>query len=82
MLKGGGGGGTTSFEVVITKFFLVLIQKLEVLAILMGGGGVAKSFHPLKGGTRTVFPCLEREGGTKSFRPGIFLFFSPPPFCN
>ena len=28
---GGGGGGTTSFEVVLTR-------KLEVLAILKGGG--------------------------------------------
>ena len=35
----GGGGGATSFEVVLT-------QELEVLAILMGGGG-RKQFYPL-----------------------------------
>ena len=56
--KGGGGGGksfshteggTESFEEVLT-------QELEVLAIVMGGGGVAKSFHPLKvgGGVQKV----------------------------
>ena len=31
----GGGGGTKSFEVVLT-------QELEVLAIVMGGGGAQK----------------------------------------
>ena len=36
MLKSG-GGRTKNFEVVLT-------QELEVLAIVMGGGG-AKSFH-------------------------------------
>ena len=42
MLKRGGGGGTTRFGVVFTLW-------LEVLAILKGGG-VIKSFHPLRGG--------------------------------
>ena len=37
-----GGGDTTSFGVVFTR-------KLEVLAILKGGGST-KSFHPLKEG--------------------------------
>ena len=39
MLKGGGG----SFEG-------VLAREPKVPAILMGGGGVAKSVHPLKWG--------------------------------
>ena len=61
---GGGGGqqscscaeGTISFEVVLT-------WELEVLAIVMWGGGGAKSFHPLKGGPREVLPCLAGGGG-------------------
>ena len=68
-----GRGGGTSFEVVLT-------QALEVLAILMGGGGV-KSFHVLKGvgGHEKFYPVLMwGGGGTNSFRPAIFLFCSPP----
>ena len=36
-----GGGGTKSCEVVLT-------WELEILAIVIGGGGRAKSFHPLR----------------------------------
>ena len=57
MLKAEETGGTKSFKVVLT-------QELEVLAIVMGGGG-AKSFHPLKGGGTKSLPCLER--GRKMF---------------
>ena len=42
---------------------LVLTQKLEVLAILKGGG---QNVHPLKeegGGAHNDLPCLERGGG-------------------
>ena len=58
----GGGGSTKSFEVVLT-------WELEVLAIVMGGGG-AKGYHPLKGGggAQKVLPCLE-GGGRKKFYP-------------
>ena len=48
-----------------------LSLKLEVLAIVMGGGGGAKSFHPLKGGAQKVVPCLEGGGG-KKFRTRYF----------
>ena len=50
--------GTTSFEVVLT-------WELEVLAIVMWGGG-AKSFHPLKGGPQEVLPCLAGARGKVS----------------
>ena len=63
MLKG--GGGTKSFEVFLT-------QELEVLAIVRGG---TKSFHPLKGGTQKVLPCLEGGGVAKSSGPTIFPIF-------
>ena len=45
-----------------------LSLKLEVLAIVIGGGGVAKSFHPLKGGGhKKLYPVLKRGGGDKKF---------------
>ena len=44
-----------------------LSLKLEVLAIVMEGGG-AKSFHHLKGGAQKVLPCLE-VGGQKVSDP-------------
>ena len=52
--------GTTSFEVVLTR-------ELEVLAILIRGGGGAKDFHPLngEGGGGKWLPCL--KGGHKRF---------------
>ena len=53
------GGGTKSFEVVLTL-------ELEVLAIVIGGGG---SFHRLKGGVQQVLPRLENK----------FRTCSPPP---
>ena len=62
MLKGGGGGPTNSFEAVLT-------QKLEVLAIMSGGGGAQIRFQPFKGGggCKKVFPRL--EGGFSHFVP-------------
>ena len=54
MLK---GGGTTCFEVVLTR-------ELEVLAILLGGGG--EKFYPVLSG-----------GGAKTFGPMIFSFCMP-----
>ena len=45
-----GGGDTKSVEVVLT-------QELEDLAILMRG--VAKCFHPLKGGMQKVLIYLD-----------------------
>ena len=69
-------GGTTSFELGI-----VLTQELQVLTILMGGGGVAQKVSTFKTGwgARTVLPCLEGGGGgAKSFGPTIFPFCSPP----
>ena len=39
-------------------------QELEVLAILIGGGGEgATCFHPLKGGGRKMFHPALRGGG-------------------
>ena len=72
--KGGGQkvlamlkGATKSFEVVLT-------QKLEVLAIVMGGS--IKSFQPLKGGRgRTkLYPLLKVGGwgGRKQFQTRNF----------
>ena len=58
-------GDTKGFKVVLT-------QELEVLPILIGGGGRTKYFHPLKGVASTVLPCLGGGGQT------IFQFFSPP----
>ena len=47
--EGGGGGDTTSFEVVLTR-------ELEVLAVLIGGGG------------RERFPPFKTwQGGAESF---------------
>ena len=57
MLK---GLGTKSFEVVLTR-------ELEVLAILIGGGGLKVSILQRGGGERKVLPCLEAGRGTKSF---------------
>ena len=67
--EGGGGGCTHIFE-------LVLIQKLQVLAILKGVG--EKSFHPLKGAAQTVLLCL-MGGRAHRFRTKDFPFCSPPP---
>ena len=51
MLK---AGGIQSFEVVLSR-------ELEVLAILMGGGGGGeKSFHSLKGGCEKFYPVSRR----------------------
>ena len=74
---GEGGGGSHAEGESTTSFKVVFRWQLEVLAILKGGG--AKCFHPLKGGTRKVLPCLEVGGGAKSFRPMILPFCSPPP---
>ena len=68
-----GGWGTKCFEVVLT-------WEIEVLAIAMEGGG-AKSFHPVKGGTQKVLPCL--EGGRKKFLdPRFSDFVAPLPIIN
>ena len=67
-----GMGGTTGFEVVFK-------WKLEVLAILKGGGG-AKSFYSLKEGGGGGFPCLE-VGAQKVSVPRFSHFVDPPP-CN
>ena len=53
----GGGGGKKGFGVALT-------QKVVVLAILKGGGGSANAFHPSKGETQRVLPCLEAVGCT------------------
>ena len=66
--KRGGGGrekvfvGTTSFEVVLT-------QELEVLAILIGGGGGQKVSTLEKGGGRKKCPPLKRGGGVQEVLP-------------
>ena len=62
-------GGRKCFEI-------VLMWELEVLAILMGGGGRLK-FPPLRG-CKQFYP-VSREGGAKRFGPAIFSFCSPPP---
>ena len=46
--ESGGGGGRKGFRVVFP-------QKLDVLTILKGGGGDAKTFLPLKWGMRHFF---------------------------
>ena len=72
-------GGTTSSEVVKT-------QELEVLAIVIGGGGT-KDFHPFikrGGGAQKVLPCLEWGGGRrlqKVFDLRFSHFVALPP-CN
>ena len=66
-----GGGGHS--------FWVVLTQQLEVLAILIEGGGGAETFHSLKGGgARKVLPCL--DWGTQHVSaPRFFHFVDPPP---
>ena len=56
-------GGTQSFEVVLT-------WELEVLAIVIGGGG-AKSSDPLKGRHKMFYPVL--RGVRKKFWTRDFL---------
>ena len=68
MLK---GGSTQCFEVVLTP-------ELEVLAILMGGGG-AKSFHLLKGEARKDLPHLKREKQKVSDPRFSHFVVAPPP---
>ena len=70
-------GVTTSFEVVLTR-------DLEVLAILMRGGG-ATSFHPLKGGggaNSFTLSWVGGGGGTQSFGPAVFPFLATLPIIN
>ena len=66
LLKGGGGS-----EKVLamlkggTSFWVVFMWYLEVLAILMWGGGDPKSFHSLNGGggRERFYPALRGGGG-------------------
>ena len=59
------------------SFGVLLIQKLAVLAVLMGGGEEAqKKFPPFKGGAQKVL-----WGGQQFFGPEILPFCRPPP-CN
>ena len=54
-----GGGGRKRLRV-------VFLRKLEVLAVLKGGG-VSRNVHPLEGGgARKLLPCL--QGGRKMFQ--------------
>ena len=74
--KRGGGGVLDMLKVGTISFEVVLTRELEVLAIAMWG---AKSFHPLKGGTQKVLPCL--EGGLQ--KVSDLRFCSPPlPVIN
>ena len=67
------GGSTISVEIVLTL-------ELEVLAIVFGGGGGAKSFHPLKGEAQKVLPCLAGGGGgTQTVLDLRFCHFVAPP---
>ena len=53
-------------------FWVVLTQQLEVLAILIEGGGGAETFHSLKGGGggEKFYPVL--IGGHNKFQPHDF----------
>ena len=54
---------------------VVLIQELEDLAVVMGGGGGAKSFQPLKG------VCVQKvwRGAQTVTEPRFSRFVAPPP---
>ena len=63
MLKGGGGGVQICWGVEV-------MRKLEVLALLKGGGGWHKKVSTVqkRGEAHTVLPCLDGGGGgTKRF---------------
>ena len=65
-------GGTNSFGV-------VLMQELEVLAILKG---VANIFPHLKGRAQKLLPCPEGGGTQKVLDPQFFHFVAPSPPRN
>ena len=66
-----GGGGTTSYDVVLT-------QELEVLAIVVGGGS-AKGFHPLIGGSKRFIPVLRGGVQKVSDQRSSHVVAPPPP---
>ena len=70
MVKGGGEG---------KGFRVVFPQKLDVLAILKGGGGGCKNFPPLKMGDATfLYPVLRGGGGAQKVSDLRFSHFVAP----
>ena len=81
--NGGGGGGGAEKVLAMLKvgpnsFGVVFTPKLEVLAILKGGGGGTKSFNSLKGGGTNSFTVLS-WGAQKVLDPRFSHFAPPPP---
>ena len=75
--KGGGGRKSVSHaEGGHKTFWIGLIREFEVLATLMGG---AKSFNPLKGRRKRLYPLVKGGGGAKVLDPQFSHFVAPPP---